>query len=142
MKTENDLKADAERMASYLALFEDGGWVAGAEVAESLGWTERHVRAVASASDSIVSFPGSPGYKLLRECSRVEFDHFCAALRSQALRMLDRVARAEAIFGDARSAVIRENENAPPKIDPVAELLSNARAEWERAARAEAEAEP
>lgn len=55
------------------------------------GWTDRKVRAVArAAAPVIVSFPGSPGYKLWEACSVDEINHAIEAFESQAKDMTAR----------------------------------------------------
>ena len=49
------------------------------------GWNERKVRATArAAAPGIVAFPGSPGYKLIGECTLSEIDRAIRAFRAQA----------------------------------------------------------
>lgn len=69
------------------------GWFTAAEIATKLGddWSDREVRKVASAAGAgIVSFPGSPGYKLWGECTVAEIDHCIDAFESQARDMIKR----------------------------------------------------
>ena len=68
-------------------------WQTADSLAVALGdkWTDRKVRAVARASaPGIVSYPGSPGYKLWSECSVEEIDRTIAAFESQATDMTAR----------------------------------------------------
>jgi hypothetical protein len=71
-------------------------WATAREIANSLGMregttAERHVRAIASAAaPRIVSFPGSPGYKLWELCSVAEIDHCIDALEAQGRDMIKR----------------------------------------------------
>jgi hypothetical protein len=79
--------ANVEALAAVLT---GKGWVDAAELARLLGdkWTDRKVRAVARASaPGIVSYPGSPGYKLWAECSVEEIDRAITAFESQAADM-------------------------------------------------------
>lgn len=80
------------------------GWLTRRQIAAVLGWTERKVRAVASADARFISFPGSPGYKHIDQCTREEFDHFCDAHRSQARKETERVCRAERLWHSMRAA--------------------------------------
>lgn len=76
------------------------GWLTAAQISARVverringgrPWNERRVRAIAEASDGrVVSFPGSPGYKLFDEVSEAMIDHAIAAIRSQAKRMMAR----------------------------------------------------
>ena len=69
------------------------GWFTAAEIATEMGddATDRHVRKLASAAcPAVVSFPGSPGYKLWQLCSVDEIDHCIAAFESQGRDMMKR----------------------------------------------------
>jgi hypothetical protein len=69
-----------------------GDWCTRKQLAALIGdgkpaW-ERKVRAIASVSaPQVVSFPGSPGYKLLSACTEEEIEHCIHALRAQATDM-------------------------------------------------------
>jgi hypothetical protein len=71
-------------------------WATAREIANTLGMqegttAERHVRAIASAAaPRIVSYPGSPGYKLWELCSVAEIDHCIDALEAQGRDMIKR----------------------------------------------------
>lgn len=83
--------ADVERVIAILS--EATAWMTAAEIAEALGdkYTDRKVRRVASAAaPQIVSFPGSPGYRLFNSCTVEEIDHCIATFRSQARDMTAR----------------------------------------------------
>jgi hypothetical protein len=74
------------------------GWKTAEELATFLkhsrqepGWTDRKVRATArAAAPAIVSYPGSPGYKLWADCTVEEIDHAINAFDSQAKDMTAR----------------------------------------------------
>lgn len=68
------------------------GWLTAAQIAALReGWTERKVRAIASvACPVVVSFPGSPGYKLWALCSVEEIHHCIEAFESQGRDMYRR----------------------------------------------------
>lgn len=69
------------------------GWFTAVEIAQRMGddMTDRNVREIASAAcPAVVSFPGSPGYKLWQLCSVEEIDHAIAAFESQGRDMLKR----------------------------------------------------
>ena len=83
--------AEVERLVEVL----DGavGWMIAAEVAMAL-WSrdseanKRRVRAIASAAGAgVVSYPGSPGYKLWKRCTVDELHACVAAYTSQADEM-------------------------------------------------------
>ena len=84
-------QADIDALEGVLA---GNGWLTAAELSARLTWTDRKVRAVANSDARFVSYPGSPGYKLLRDCTREEFARFCTANRSQAREMIGRTVRA------------------------------------------------
>lgn len=71
------------------------GWWTAEELAARLGdgWSDRLVRAVARASaPGIVSFPGSPGYKLWATCTVQEITQAVDAFKSQARDMAARAS--------------------------------------------------
>jgi hypothetical protein len=83
--------ADVQRLVEVL----DGaaGWMIAAEIAVAL-WArdsegnKRRVRAIASAAGAgVVSYPGSPGYKLWKRCTVDELHACVAAYTSQADEM-------------------------------------------------------
>ena len=72
-------------------LRESPGWMTAKQIAEKLALSERLTRKIASASaPSIVSFPGSPGYKLWAFCTVEEIDHAIEAFQAQATDMIKR----------------------------------------------------
>ncbi len=84
----------AARLAELLAiLLEKAGWLTRRDL-EALGFADRELRELAEWDQgaAIFSYPGSPGYKHFDHVTDVEFDR-CAALRSQARRMIYRHLR-------------------------------------------------
>jgi len=69
-----------------------GGWMTATEIAARIeGVTERSIRKVASAAaPAVVSYPGSPGYKLWASCTVDEINHAIEAFESQARDMIKR----------------------------------------------------
>ena len=72
-----------------------GRWMTAADLMIHLGtasgYTDRKVRAVASAAmPQIVSYPGSPGYRLFEHCTVEEINHCIEAFQSQGNDMLRR----------------------------------------------------
>jgi hypothetical protein len=70
-------------------------WVNAAELLQLCGRTntedgKRLLRKLASASDWIVSGPGSPGYKHASHCTQDELAHYKNALISQGKDMIQR----------------------------------------------------
>lgn len=67
------------------------GWRTAQDIALVLTWTDRKVRAVASAAmPQIVSYPGSPGYRLFEHCTIEEINHCIESFESQGRDMLKR----------------------------------------------------
>lgn len=69
------------------------GWMTAREISEALGDTinDRKVRKVASAAaPQIVSYPGSPGYRLFSRCTVEEINHCINATESQGNDMIKR----------------------------------------------------
>ncbi len=73
-------------------------WQTAAQISAATGWNDRTVRELASASDDVISYPGSKGYKLLSLCTREEYDRYRLARRSQARDMIAKVIRTDRIF--------------------------------------------
>lgn len=71
------------------------GWMTADQIGVALGWSDRRVRKAASAGEEVLSYPGSPGYKLLHDCSPDEYQRFRDVTRHQAREMLGRVFRAD-----------------------------------------------
>lgn len=82
-------------IADLEAALAGAGWRTAAELGQRLSWPDRKVRAVAASDARFISWPGSPGYKLLEECTREEFAHFERATLAQADEMRSRVIRAQ-----------------------------------------------
>lgn len=88
----------APGVADLEAFLQGKGWQERAEISAATGWNERHIRKLAAASDLVVSYPGSPGYKLLADCTVDEYDRYRLARRSQARDMIAKVIRTDRIF--------------------------------------------
>lgn len=73
-------------------------WITAARISAATGWDDRRVRDLASQSDEVISYPGSPGYKLLRKCTLAEYERYRLARRSQARDMLAKVIRTDRVF--------------------------------------------
>ena len=81
-----------------------GQWLTAGQLALALGWSDRKVRDVASASQgAVVSWPGSPGYRLFSACSVKEINHAVNALRSQADDMTRRAVAVERMYHSRRA---------------------------------------
>ena len=81
-------------------------WMTARTISATLKWDDRVVRALASASDQIISYPGSPGYKLLSDCTREEYERYRNARLSQARDMAGKVIRTDRIFYRRQTAQI------------------------------------
>lgn len=68
------------------------GWMTATQLAAQIsGWTDRKVRKVAAvAAPAVVSYPGSPGYKLWAACTVEEINHAIEAMEAQAGDMIKR----------------------------------------------------
>jgi hypothetical protein len=84
-----DLLADAKRCPD---------WMTALQIGVALGWSDRKVRKLASESDKVISYPGSPGYKILGRCTADEYHHYRNAMRAQARGMISRVMRTDRQF--------------------------------------------
>jgi hypothetical protein len=65
------------------------GWLKSTQLGAKTPDEKRHLRAISEASNGrIVSWPGSPGYKLFDECTAEDFLRGDNATRSAARKML------------------------------------------------------
>ena len=87
-------EVSAEQVAQLLAVLEQAGdWLTAKEIAGLMGdgTTDRTVRQIASAAcPAVVSFPGSRGYKLWKNCQVGEINHCIEAFESQGRDMIKR----------------------------------------------------
>lgn len=82
------------------------GWATALHIGVALGWADRKVRLVASESDQVISYPGSPGYKIVTRCTAEEYRHYRNAMRAQARGMIGRVMRTDRqFFGHAAAGI-------------------------------------
>jgi hypothetical protein len=80
---------EVERLVAVLRA--NGAWMTSQQIAARLDLSERLTRKIASASaPTIVSYPGSPGYKLWSLCTVDEIDHAIEAFEAQATDMIKR----------------------------------------------------
>ena len=80
---------EIERVLAILA--KSGKWMTALEIAQEHGLTYRKVRAIAAAAgDRILSFPGSPGYRLFRQATIEEVSRAIDATEHQAHEMMRR----------------------------------------------------
>ena len=69
------------------------GWLTARDIVALIGpeVDERSIRATANAAcPAVISYPGSPGYKLIARCTVAEIQHAIAAFQSQGMEMLKR----------------------------------------------------
>jgi hypothetical protein len=106
------LEADCAALKSTLARFRD--WTTAAALMSALppGWTERRVRMAASAEPEILSFPGSPGYKLTRDATPEEIHRAVDTLTAQARGMFARANLYSRWYHRYRALRAAEREDA------------------------------
>ncbi|MBV9657192.1 MAG: hypothetical protein JO295_03685 [Verrucomicrobia bacterium] len=85
-------RVTSDDLARLLALLSGRGWLRAAQIhALDPSLDDRRLRAIAEASDgAIVSYPGSPGFRVFDDASEAEISHAIEALRSQGKRMIAR----------------------------------------------------
>ena len=94
---------EIERLVSHLDAAGDQ-WLTAAEIAKSLGLSDRKVRALAEHSQGrIVSAPGCPGYRHLRHTTVEQIAEIRNRLASQAKSMM----RRSILIGRMAHAIIR-----------------------------------
>lgn len=82
---------DVARLVRVLK--EASSWLTAREIAALIGppANERSIRAAANAAcPQVISYPGSPGYRLMSACTVEEINHCIAAFQSQGTEMLKR----------------------------------------------------
>ena len=99
---DDQAKADAAALVEFL---HDKGWMTAEQLGIALGWSDRRVRKAASTSDEVISYPGSPGYKLLRDCTQDEYHRYRNVTRHQAREMIGRVMRTDRRFFGRPAAI-------------------------------------
>jgi hypothetical protein len=78
---------EIDRLLAFLA--GRTGWTTAKEISAAIGLTDRQIRQLArDHRGSILSGPGSPGYKLIADATLDEINHTADRLRSQAREML------------------------------------------------------
>lgn len=97
--------ADVDWLVSWLS---DKDWNTSWQIVNSPAWlfrfggpagADRRVRAIAAESKGqILSYPGSPGYKLTREATIEEIQTATNKLRHQAKEMIGRSVEIERIY--------------------------------------------
>ncbi len=86
------------------------GWMTGQEIGGTPEFTplferskraniERKIRAIANASNGhVISYPGSPGYRLTREATIAEIQTATAVLRHQGGEMIQRALQIDRVY--------------------------------------------
>ena len=89
------VKLHADALETFL---QGNGWMTAEAIANDTGWNDRKIRDLASESDHVISYPGSPGYKLLSDATREEYEHYRNSRKAQARVMIGKVIRTDRIF--------------------------------------------
>jgi len=91
-------KIVAEDVAKLLQILVGSGWLTSREIKAKTGWQDRYLRALANASlGRVLSYPGSPGYKLTMEATKEEVDS-ADILGHQANEMRRRLLEIRKVF--------------------------------------------
>lgn len=79
------------------------GWLTAREILEEIQiktgekFCDRKIRAIAGASEGRIA-GGQLGYKLVREMTSEEYNHYRNWMKSQAAQMTDRIIRSDRVF--------------------------------------------
>ena len=85
-----ETKKDAPEVDQLIRFLDGRGWMTATEISEATGMTDRKIRSIAHATPKILSYPGSPGYRLTRQATADERDRGISVLNSQANSMKQR----------------------------------------------------
>ncbi|MGZ0657062.1 hypothetical protein ACWPKS_15775 [Coraliomargarita sp. W4R72] len=80
---------DAPEVEQLIKLLDGRGWLTASQLAQATGHNDRKVRSIASATPKILSYPGSPGYKLTRQATPEEIES-AITLKTQGQTMIAR----------------------------------------------------
>lgn len=80
-------KKDDPEIDRLIRLLDGRDWLTAAQISQATGLNERKIRSIANATPKILSYPGSPGYRLTRQATPEERDRAVSTLRSQAKSM-------------------------------------------------------
>jgi len=89
---------DDPEVARLIQILDKRGWLTAAQLSQATGHPDRKIRSIASATPKILSYPGSPGYKLTRQATAEEIDK-AITLKTQGQTM---IARYIAILNEHR----------------------------------------
>lgn len=98
--------APSEDPGTLVDFLRGKGWLTAEQIGLALGWADRRVRRAASQSDEVISYPGSPGYKLLKDCTQEEYHRYRNVTRHQAREMIGRVMRTDRRFYGHPAAIV------------------------------------
>lgn len=103
---------DDPEIDRLIHLLDGRDWLTAAQISQATGLSDRKIRSIAAATPKILSYPGSPGYRLTRQATPEERDRAVSTLRSQAKSM------------DKRALdILHEHRFGSPKIE--ADLFGN-----------------
>jgi hypothetical protein len=80
---------DAPEVGQLIRILDNRGWLTAAQLSQATGLTDRKIRSIAAATPKILSYPGSPGYKLTRQATPEEIDA-AVTLKTQGQSMISR----------------------------------------------------
>lgn len=94
---EVESSANAEEVKTLVTLLSMAAtWITARELTKRLGWNDRHIRAVAAASNGMI-ISGNNGYKHTRYADESEFNEFYGRLINQAEEMNRRAVKAREV---------------------------------------------
>jgi len=93
-------------VADLVEFLRGKGWMTRRQISAATGWNDRKVRELASAADEVISYPGSPGYRLIADCTADDYHAYRNARLSQARDMARKVIRTDRIFFRRPAATI------------------------------------
>jgi hypothetical protein len=90
------LRVSSREVLQFCARLQGKGWQTSTQLGAKTEREKRHLRLIAELSDgAIVSYPGSPGYKLFDECEPEDFRHGRYATRAQIRKMFEKWRKIE-----------------------------------------------
>lgn len=78
---------DDPEVGRLIRLLDGRGWLTASQISQATDLSDRKIRSIAAATPKILSYPGSPGYRLTRQATADERDRAVNTLRSQAKQM-------------------------------------------------------
>ncbi len=80
---------ESPEVDQLIRLLDGRGWLTANQLSQATGHPDRKIRSIASATPKILSYPGSPGYKLTRQATPEEIDA-ARTLKTQGQAMISR----------------------------------------------------